>query len=78
MKIYEYIGGENSQKIQYGTPFLVIGFCDGEWELSQTTWYDVKHNTPAIVDLMDSLMVTMNVSPELFEKYFRFSCEIQN
>ena len=76
MKIVEYIGPKNNFNIEYGTPYLVIGFCDGEWELSKTTWYDVKYNIDAVKGLFDNLIVNLDVSNDLFEKYFRFSCEI--
>lgn len=76
MKIYEYIGDKNNQNIQHGTPFLVIGFCDGKWELSKTTWHDVKNNHKAVQNLHDNLIVDLSVSPKNFEKYFRLNCEI--
>jgi len=77
MKIVEYIGPENSQNVIYGTPFLVVGFCDGEWELAKTTWYDVKENHQAIHDLHDNLMVDICVHPEVFDKYFLLSTMIE-
>jgi hypothetical protein len=76
MKIYEYIGPKNNFNIEYGTPYLVIGFCDGEWELARTTWYNVKYKPDSIKYLFNNLCVDLNVSLNLFEKCFRFSCEI--
>jgi len=75
-KIYEYVGGENSLNIQYGTPFLLIGFCDGEWELSKTNWNDVKYNFSEVVYRFNNLMVDISVCNEHFQKYFRYSCSI--
>lgn len=77
MKIVEYVGPNNSQNIAYGTPFLVIGFCDGEWELSKTSWYDVKENQDSVRDLFNNLMVDICVKPEIYNKYFQFSVEIE-
>lgn len=78
LKIHEYIDKDGKHaSIQHGTPFVVIGFCDGEWELSQTSWYDVKYNPSAVIDLFENLMVTLSVSDEDFQKYFPFSCEVE-
>ena len=77
LEIYEYIGpNKNSQNLQTGDSVLCIGFCEGEWELSKTNWYDVKENQDEVRELYNNLLVDFSVSPENFEKYFRFSCEI--
>jgi hypothetical protein len=75
-KIYEYVGGENSLNIQYGTPFILIGFCGDVWELSKTNWNDVKHNAPAVIYRFDNLLVDISVRDEHFQKYFRYSCNV--
>ena len=77
MKIVEYVGPKNSQNIQDGTPFLVIGFCSGEWELSKTNWYDVKYNQDAIRELHDALAVNLSVKPADYDKYFRFAQDVE-
>jgi hypothetical protein len=76
LTIVEYVGPANSQGVQYGTPFLVIGFCGGEWELSRTTWFDVKEAQDKVRDLFNALAVNLSVSPENYEIYFRKNCEI--
>ncbi|HBI37030.1 MAG TPA: hypothetical protein DDY71_05245 [Spirochaetia bacterium] len=77
MKIYEYIEPENNnQKIIYGTPFLVIAYYNEEWELCKVSWYDIKYNLDTIRNLYNNLMTDLMVSSELFEKYFRFSSDI--
>jgi hypothetical protein len=77
LNIYEFVGDENSLGLSYGEPFLLIGVCNGEYELSKTTWQDVMHNKKAVRTLHDYLIVTVTVSAENFEKYFRFAEEMQ-
>jgi len=76
MKIYEYTGKKNSQNIEHGTPFLIIGFCDGEWELSETNWNDVENNHDAIQYSHNNLLVDYSIKDDDFKKYFKFNCEI--
>ena len=77
LKIVEYVGPDNNnQHIQYGTPFLVIGYCGDVWELSKTSWYDLKENQDAVRYRYNNLMVDLSVSDEHYQKYFRFSQEI--
>ena len=77
LDIYEYVGPKNNQGIESSTPFLLISFCDGEWELSQTNWNDVNNHPENVYDLFDGLAVTLYVLPNLFEEYFKFSRKLE-
>lgn len=72
IEVYEYVGPKNNLNMEYGTPFVLIGFCDG-YELSKTSWFDVSYNKEKIIDQYENLLVDLTVSAEIFSKYFRKS-----
>jgi hypothetical protein len=76
LQIVEFIGDKNNQNIQYGTPFLVIGYCGGEWELSKTNWYDVKNDHIIIIAQYENLLADLSVNDDNFKKYFNHNCYI--
>ena len=62
--------GSSVDKVASGTPFVILGFCDGECELIQTSWFQIKYKPHEIQAKLDSLESSGFVLVETLEKYF--------